>query len=116
MSPETPSVTPPPNPEEGWLNRTVWGMAGTSFLSDLGHEAQSAVLPSFMAALGLPPAALGAVEGTSDAAASFIKLGAGWFSDRVGRRKPFVVLGYLATGVASGIIALASGLPLVLAG
>ena len=91
-------------------------MAGTSFLSDLGHEAQSTVLPTFMAALGLPPAALGAVEGIADATASFLKLGAGWFSDRVGRRKPFVVAGYLATGLASGIIALASGLPLVLAG
>jgi MFS family permease len=91
-------------------------MAGTSFLSDMGHEAQSTILPTFMAALGLPPAALGAVEGIADATASFLKLGAGWFSDRVGRRKPFVVAGYLATGLASGIIALANGLPLVLAG
>ncbi len=99
-----------------WLNRTVWGMACTSFLSDLGHEAQSTILPTFMAALGLPPAALGAVEGIADATSSFVKLGAGWLSDRVGRRKPFVVLGYLATGLASGIIALASGFPLILAG
>jgi MFS family permease len=99
-----------------WLNRTVWGMAGTSFLSDLGHEAQSTILPTFMAALGLPPAALGVVEGMADATSSFVKLGAGWLSDRVGRRKPFVVLGYLATGLASGIIALASGFPLILVG
>jgi MFS family permease len=99
-----------------WLNRTIWGMTGTSFLSDLGHEAQSTLLPTFMAGLGLPPAALGAVEGIADATASFVKLGAGWFSDRVGRRKPFVVLGYLATGLASGIIALATSFPLVLLG
>ena len=111
MSDLAPNSKSPP-----WLNRTVWGMAGTSFLSDVGHEAQSTVLPTFMAALGLPPAALGAVEGIADATASFLKLGAGWFSDRVGHRKPFVVAGYLATGLASGIIALASGLPLVLAG
>lgn len=116
------TATPPdpPTPTSAkslpWLNRTIWGMAATSFLSDLGHEAQSTILPTFMAALGLPPAALGTVEGVADAAASFIKLGAGWFSDRVGRRKPFVVLGYLATGLASGIIALATGFPLVLAG
>jgi MFS family permease len=108
------SAAKPPRP--GWLNRTVWGMATTSFLSDLGHEAQSTILPTFMAALGLPPAALGVVEGGADATASFVKLGAGWLSDRVGRRKPFVVLGYLATGLASGLIALASGFPLILAG
>jgi MFS family permease len=114
---ESPPVNPPPG-ESGppWLNRTVWGMAGTSFLSDLGHEAQSTILPTFMGALGLPPAALGAVEGIADAASSFVKLGAGWLSDRVGRRKPFVVLGYLATGLASGIIALATGFPLIVAG
>ncbi|MEO7035310.1 MAG: MFS transporter [Polyangiaceae bacterium] len=112
------ATTEKPATKQGppWLNRVVWGMAGTSFLSDLGHEAQSTILPTFMAALGLPPAALGVVEGVADATASFIKLGAGWFSDRVGRRKPFVVLGYLATGLASGVIALASGFPLILAG
>jgi MFS family permease len=91
-------------------------MAATSVLSDLGHEAQSTLLPSFMSALGLPPAALGAVEGVADAASSFIKLGAGWLSDRIGHRKPFVVGGYLATGLASGIIALAHGLSVVLGG
>ncbi|HXC15968.1 MAG TPA: MFS transporter [Holophagaceae bacterium] len=102
--------------EQGrWLNRAVWGMAWTSFLSDLGHEAMSALLPSFLAVLGLPPAALGAVEGIGDAAASFMKLGAGWVSDRLGRRKGLVVAGYAATGLASGFIALSSGFGGVLA-
>ncbi|HEX9083008.1 MAG TPA: MFS transporter [Holophagaceae bacterium] len=99
-----------------WWNRTVGGLALTSLLSDLGHEAQSTLLPSFLAALGAPPLALGAVEGISDAAASFVKLGAGWFSDRLRRRKPFVVVGYAATGLASGFIALAGGWPMVLVG
>jgi len=99
-----------------WLNRTVWGMALTSFFSDLGHEAQSTLLPTFLAALGCPPLALGAIEGVADAASSFMKLGAGWISDRLPRRKPIVVAGYAATGLASGIIALASGWPLILAG
>jgi MFS family permease len=103
-------------PRMRWLNRTVWGMAVTSFLSDLGHEAQSTLLPTFMAALGLPPLALGAVEGLADAASSFMKLGAGWISDRIGRRKGLVVGGYLSTGLASGFIAMAQGWPLVLFG
>jgi MFS family permease len=105
-----------PRPQDHWLNRTVWGMAWTSFFSDLGHEAQSTLLPSFLAALGCPPLALGAIEGLADAASSFIKLGAGWISDRLPRRKPIVVAGYAATGLASGIIALAQGWPLVLGG
>jgi MFS family permease len=99
-----------------WLNRTVWGMALTSFFSDLGHEAQSTLLPTFLAALGCPPLALGAIEGMADAASSFMKLGAGWISDRLPRRKPIVVAGYAATGLASGLIALAQGWPMVMGG
>lgn len=99
-----------------WLNRTVWGMALTSFFSDLGHEAQSTLLPGFLAALGCPPLALGAIEGVTDAASSFMKLGAGWISDRLPRRKPVVVAGYAATGLASGLIAMAQGWPLVMGG
>lgn len=99
-----------------WLNRTVWGMALASLFSDLGHEAQSTLLPSFLAALGCPPLTLGAIEGLADATSSFMKLGAGWISDRLTRRKPIVVVGYAATGLASAIIAQASGWPLVLGG
>lgn len=106
----------PDGGSQRWLNGTVWGMALTSFFSDLGHEAQSTLLPSFLAALGCPPLALGAIEGITDAASSFMKLGAGWISDRLPRRKPVVVAGYAATGLASGIIALAQGWPLVLGG
>ena len=118
MSPglPAPAAEPSPTPPAAWLNRAVWGMAITSFLSDLGHEAQSTLLPGFMAALGLPPAALGVVEGVADAAASFMKLLAGWCSDRLGRRKALVVGGYLATGLSSGILALAAGWPLILGG
>jgi len=101
--------------EKPWLNRTVVGMTLTSFCSDLGHEAQSTLLPSLLAALGCPPLALGAIEGITDAASSFVKLGAGWISDRLPRRKPWVVVGYAATGLASGLMALAQGWPMILA-
>ena len=69
-----------------WLNRNVAAMGATSLLSDASHEAATAVLPGFLAALGLPPFALGAIEGVADALASFLKLGAGWLGDRTGHR------------------------------
>jgi MFS family permease len=91
-----------------WLNRNVWALAVTSFLSDLGHETATAALPSFLAALGAPPVTLGAIEGIADAASSSVKLVTGWISDRVGRRKPFVVAGYIITGISTGLYALAN--------
>ena len=99
-----------------WLNRNVIGMGLTSFLSDAGHEMATAVLPSFLAVIGAPAAALGLIEGIADAVSSFVKLGAGWYSDRIGHRKGIAVGGYFLTGVAKGLFALAAAWPLVLVG
>jgi len=101
---------------ERWLNRNVAGIGVTSFLSDWGHEMATAALPAFLAVIGAPAAALGAIEGIADAVSSFVKLGAGWYSDRIGHRKAICVGGYFLTGVSKAIFAFASGWPLVLVG
>jgi MFS family permease len=100
----------------GWLNRNVAGMTITSFCADVGYEMVGAVLPGFLSSIGVPAVALGWIEGAADALSSFIKLGAGWFSDRVGRRKPIVALGYLLSGTALSVFASAASWPLVLTG
>lgn len=97
-----------------WLNRNVAAMGATSLLSDASHEAVTSVLPGFLAALGLPPVALGVIEGLSDALASFVKLGAGWLGDRTGRRHGAAAAGYCLTGVMPLLIAVAASWPLVL--
>jgi MFS family permease len=89
-------------------------MGLTSFFSDLGHETATAVLPLFLASIGAPPVALGAIEGVADATSSFVKLGAGWIGDRVPRRKPIVVVGYAVTGIATALFALATAWPHIL--
>lgn len=102
--------------ETCWLNRNVLGMGLTSLLSDAGHEMATAVLPGFLAVLGVSAAALGAIEGVADSVSSFAKLGAGWFSDRLGHRKSITVGGYFLTGVSKSLFAFAYGWPLVLLG
>jgi MFS family permease len=102
--------------EQRWVNRNVVGMAITSFLSDAGHEMVTAVLPGFSGALGVAAAALGWIEGASDASSSFVKLGAGWYSDRFGHRKAIVSLGYFLTGTALALFAAAVSWPLILVG
>jgi MFS family permease len=99
-----------------WLNRNVAGMAITSFCADVGYEMVSAVLPGFLAAIGVAANALGWIEGIADAVSSFVKLGAGWYSDRIGRRKPIVILGYFLSGTALSVFAAAVSWPLILAG
>lgn len=99
-----------------WLNRNVVGMGITSLLSDAGHEMATAVLPAFLATMGVSAATLGAIEGVADAVASFAKLGSGWWSDRIGHRKAITVGGYALTGAAKALFAFAAGWPLVLTG
>jgi MFS family permease len=106
--------SPPIEEDTGWLNPAVIGMGLTSFFSDLGHETASSILPLFLASLGAPAAALGVIEGVSDALSSFAKLGAGWLGDRVSRRKPIVVGGYMLTGLATGLFGLATSWPQIL--
>jgi MFS family permease len=89
-----------------WLNRTVLGVGLTSLFSDWSHEIATAVLPAFLATIGAGPAWLGAIEGISDGLSSFAKLGAGHYTDRLKRRKPLAVFGYLITALATASFAL----------
>jgi MFS family permease len=93
-----------------WLNRNVAAMGFTSLFSDASHEMTTAALPSFLTELvgaASAPQMLGIITGLSDASSSFIKTFSGWLSDRLRRRKPLVVLGYLLTGLFVGIIGFA---------
>lgn len=102
--------------DQHWLNRTVVGVGLTSALGDVTHEAATVILPGFMAALGVPAAALGAVEGVSDAGSSLVKLWAGHLADRLRHRRPLVLVGYALTPLGQALFAFAHGFWLVLAG
>jgi len=97
-----------------WLNRNVFAFGLTSFLSDFCHEMATAVLPQFMQAIGASVAALGFIEGVSDATSSFVKLGAGFHSDRIGHRKGWSVIGYALTAFGIALITFAFAWPLIL--
>jgi len=99
-----------------WLNRNVFAFGLTSLLNDFCHEMATAVLPQFIQAIGASAAALGFIEGVSDALSSFAKLGAGYHSDKIGRRKGWTVFGYLLTAVAKAVFAFAVAWPLILLG
>jgi MFS family permease len=86
----------------------------TSLFSDFCHEMATAVLPQFMQAIGASAAALGFIEGAADAASSFVKLGAGYRSDKIGHRKGWIVVGYALTAVCMPVLAFAFAWPLIL--
>lgn len=103
------------HPSRHWLNRTVVGIGLASLCSDWSHEIASAVLPSFLATMGAAAAWLGFIEGTSDGLASFAKLVSGFYADRLRRRKPVAVAGYVLTALGTAFLGLASSAWQVLA-
>jgi MFS family permease len=113
-----PDIKDEPEPTSGWLNPTVVGAGLTSLLADVGYEMATAILPAFLLLLHIPTQAvglvLGIIEGVADLLSNVVKLLIGWYSDRIGKRKTFVVVGYALTGGAFGLCALAVSWPLVL--
>lgn len=105
MNTEHPSSTPA---HARWFNRTTIGIGLTSLFSDWSHEVATTILPAFLASLGVGPGWLGLIEGTADGISSFSKLAAGHYTDRLRRRKPLVLSGYLLTALATAALALAS--------
>jgi MFS family permease len=91
-----------------WLNGTVLGVGLASLFGDWSYETATTVLPAFLASLGVAAAWLGLIEGVSDGLSSFAKLASGFYTDRLKRRKPIAVWGYLVTAVATAAIGLAS--------
>lgn len=91
-----------------WLNRTVLGIGLASLFSDWSHEIATTLMPAFLATMGLAAAWLGLIEGVSDGLSSFAKMASGYYTDRLPRRKPIAVAGYLATALGTAAFGLAS--------
>ena len=91
-----------------WLNSSTLGIGLASLLSDVGHEMATTAMPVLLASIGANSALLGLIEGLADGTASFAKLASGLYSDRLRRRKPLAVVGYLVTACGMASFALAT--------
>jgi len=91
-----------------WLNGTVLGIGLASLFSDWAHEIATTVLPAFLATMGVAAAWLGLIEGVADGLSSFAKMASGYYTDKLPRRKPIAVAGYLVTALGTASFGLAS--------
>src|ERR1700720_888745 len=94
-----------PSPSQS-TPRNVYVFGSTSFLNDTASEMAYWVLPAFLASLGAGPAQLGLIEGIAESVASFAKLFSGYLTDRISRRKPLVVAGYLVANAVKPLLAI----------
>jgi MFS family permease len=77
------------------FQKNVWYAGLVSLFTDISSEMLVPILPLFLTnVLGAPVAVIGVIEGFAEAIASLMKAVSGWLSDRLGRRKPLMVIGY----------------------
>lgn len=80
------------------LNIILLGIV--SFLTDTSSEMMFPVLPFFIMILGGTGVALGLIGGLGDSVSSILRVFSGYWSDKYGRRKVFVVSGYGASAAS----------------
>lgn len=91
--------------------RTVIALGLVSLLMDISSEIIHALLPLFMTVtLGLSVTAVGVIDGIAESTASIVKVFSGYLSDKFGKRKPLILLGYGLGAASKPIFPLAAGL------
>ena len=115
MSPDTGKTTsvktPIATPSANWRDvpATVWTLGFVSLLMDVSSELVHSLLPVFLTSvIGVSAVDVGLIEGIAEATAAIAKVFSGAFSDRIGKRKLLVGIGYGLSAVTKPIFPLAS--------
>jgi MFS family permease len=93
----------------GSLPKNVIAISLVSLLNDASSEIIYPLLPVFLAStLGASAKVIGLIEGSAESISSLLKLFAGYYSDRIGKRKILVAGGYALANLVRPLLAFAS--------
>ena len=95
--------------------KNIWWLGLVSFINDTASDMILPVLPLFIKAIGGAGLAVGIISGLGDSVASLFKMLAGFWSDKTGKRKPFVFVGYSLSAFCKILFSAAKIWPQVLA-
>ncbi len=89
------------------ITRNVFFLGLVSLLTDVSSDMIYPLLPVFLTdVLGVSRVFVGLIEGIAESTASLLKIFSGWFSDKIGKRKPVVILGYSLSSISKPLLAL----------
>ncbi len=108
MAPKDDSDSYSNGQKHGLRNVTYLGIV--SFFTDFSTEMVLSVLPLFIvSSLGASRAILGAIEGSSELTSYAFRMVSGSLSDKIGRRKIFVIAGYGLSTITKPFFAASAG-------
>jgi MFS family permease len=90
------------------LDRNIFFVGLTSLLTDTTTKMIYAVMPLFLMTLGASKTEISLIEGIAESTASVLKALSGWWSDKIGKNKPFMIIGYGFTALLSPLFAFVS--------
>jgi len=87
------------------FSRNIFFTGLTSFLTDTSVKMVYSVMPMFLLSIGASKTSLSLIEGIAESTAALVKTLAGFWSDKIGKNKPFMLIGY---GISALVIPLYS--------
>jgi len=92
----------------------VFLMGLVSLFTDISSESIQSILPLFIFEIGGSVLILGVISGITNAIANILKGITGWMSDKINKRKPFIVAGYSLSNLSKPLIGLSPSWEMVL--
>ncbi len=91
------------------ISRNVFILGLVSLFTDLSSQMVFPLIPLFLTTvLNAGAYAVGIVEGAAETTASLLKVLSGYWSDKVKKRKPFILFGYSLSSLAKPLFAFAN--------
>lgn len=87
------------------LDKNVFYIGLTSFLTDTSSKMVYSVMPLFLLSIGASKTSISLIEGIAESTASLFKAFSGYWSDRIGKNKPFMIFGYGITALVTPVYA-----------
>ena len=88
-----------------YITRAVWLLSLISLFTDLASEMLYPIMPLYLQSIGFSVFFIGVLEGVAEATAGLSKGYFGQWSDRLGRRVPFVQWGYGLSALSKPMLA-----------
>lgn len=76
------------------FSRNVFYTGIVSFLTDTSTKMVYSIMPMFLMSIGASKTSLSLIEGIAESTASLLKAFSGYWSDKIGKNKPFMLIGY----------------------
>jgi MFS family permease len=88
------------------ITRTILLISLVSFFNDIASEMLYPIMPVYLKSIGFSIALIGVLEGIAEATAGISKGYFGNLSDKIGKRLPFVQIGYFLSAISKPLMAI----------